>query len=167
MMVCLQAKSDSSLLNYLQKTDLNSPAFHIINALLASTKCYFIIILFQTTWLQSRKISSFSSVATIKNLGKGTIPFKYNTHHNPLFTARKISPLLWRGITSSNLHNNTRTLCQSSQEQPILVLSKRVEFLNVPQEISEDNKSLRMYCNKKYPRRKYPCVFSFRLLKAF
>lgn len=49
MMVCLQAKSDSSPLSYLQKTDLNSPAFHIINALLASIKCYFIIILFQTT----------------------------------------------------------------------------------------------------------------------
>lgn len=49
MMVCLQAKSDSSLLNYLQKTDLHSHAFHIINALLASIKCYFIIILVQTT----------------------------------------------------------------------------------------------------------------------
>lgn len=49
MMVCLQAKSDSSLLNYLLKTDLNSPAFHIINALLASIKCFFIISLLQTT----------------------------------------------------------------------------------------------------------------------
>lgn len=49
MMVCLQDKSDSSFLNYLQKIDLNSPAFHTVNALLASIKCYFIIILFQKT----------------------------------------------------------------------------------------------------------------------
>lgn len=37
MTVCLQTESDSSLPNYLQKTDLlNSPAFHIINVLFAS-----------------------------------------------------------------------------------------------------------------------------------
>lgn len=158
MTMCLQTKSNSSLPNYLQKTDLlNSPAFHIINVLFAFIKWDFIITFFQTIWLQSRKSSSsFLPIITIRrNVPDDRSRLLFST--TLIIIPRlllKISPPLWSGTS------NTRTPCQFSREQPVLTLSKKKKFALVPREISKDNKSLSTYCNKKYSGRKIIHVYS-------